>query len=303
MKKFNKLYFPILICISFSFIYGTHLYRNQNHFYEIKHDEMVHQMLNDNNVKKINKIRAVRSLKYYNEKYKNRMIAKINGTYKRKNKNLFDKDRPTNPDAAREYFLNMRKDNKGETYFDKYVEYKDFFKDKQSIVGIVKPIDSRSAKRSNARKDDPCKASGAGFTKTKLNDSRDSNDSTKGDGYISSIVVHPTDESIIYTTTTSWYDEHVWKSTDCGETWTSLDNGNIPDIPVNHLFIDPKDTNRLYLATDLGVLFSPDDGKSWTSINTNGMANVITERFDYDVVNRILYAFTYGRGVFAIKLP
>ncbi len=303
MKKFNKLYFPILVCISFSFIYGTHLYRKQNHFYEIKHDEMVHQMLNDNNVKKINKIRAVRSLKYYNEKYKNRMIAKINGTYKRKNKNLFDKDRPTNPDAAREYFLNMRKDNKGETYFDKYVEYKDFFKDKQSIVGIVKPIDSRSAKRSNARTDDPCKASGAGFTKTKLNDSRDSNDSTKGDGYISSIVVHPTDESIIYTTTTSWYDEHVWKSTDCGETWTSLDNGNIPDIPVNHLFIDPKDTNRLYLATDLGVLFSPDDGKSWTSINTNGMANVITERFDYDVVNRILYAFTYGRGVFAIKLP
>ena len=303
MKKFNKLYFPILVCISFSFIYGTHLYRNQNHFYEIKHDEMVHQMLNDNKVKKINKIRAVRSLKYYNEKYKNRMIAKINGTYKRKNKNLFDKDRPTNPDAAREYFLNMRKDNKGETYFDKYVEYKDFFKDKQSIVGIVKPIDSRSAKRSNARTDDPCKASGAGFTKTKLNDSRDSNDSTKGDGYISSIVVHPTDESIIYTTTTSWYDEHVWKSTNCGETWTSLDNGNIPDIPVNHLFIDQKDTNRLYLATDLGVLFSPDDGKSWTSINTNGMANVITERFDYDVVNRILYAFTYGRGVFAIKLP
>ena len=85
------------------------------------------------------------------------------------------------------------------------------------------PIDSRSAKRSNARTDDPCKASGAGFTKTKLNDSRDSNDSTRGDGYISSIVVHPTDESIIYTTTTSWYDEHVWKSTDCGETWTSLD--------------------------------------------------------------------------------
>ena len=69
MKKFNKLYFPILVCISFSFIYGTHLYRNHNHFYEIKHDEMVHQMLNDNNVKKINKIRAVRSLKYYNELY------------------------------------------------------------------------------------------------------------------------------------------------------------------------------------------------------------------------------------------
>ena len=79
--------------------------------------------------------------------------------------------------------------------------------------------------------------------------------------------------------------------------------GNIPDIPVNHLFIDPQDSNRLYLATDLGVLFSPNDGTSWTSINTNGMANVITERFDYDVVNRILYAFTYGRGVFAIKLP
>ena len=76
------------------------------------------------------------------------MIAKINGTIK-ENKNLFDKDRPTNPDAAREYFLNMRKDNKGETYFDKYVEYKDFFKDKQSIVGIVKQL-IQEVQRSNA---------------------------------------------------------------------------------------------------------------------------------------------------------
>jgi len=302
MKKYKKLYFPILVCISFSFIYGTHLYRKHNHFYEIKHDEMVHQMLNDESIKKEFKIKAVKSLNYYNAKYKTRMIAKLNGTYKRKIKNR-DEHKPTKADEARKYFINMRKDDNGETHFEKYVEYKEFFKDKQTIVGIVKPIDSRNAKRSPARTDDPCKTSGVGFTKTKVNDTRDSDNVSNGNGQISSIVVHPTDESIVYITSTSWGKTKVWKSIDCGDTWSNLDNGNIPDIPVNHLFIDPQDSNRLYLATDLGVLFSPNDGTSWTSINTNGMANVITERFDYDVVNRILYAFTYGRGVFAIKLP
>ena len=153
------------------------------------------------------------------------------------------------------------------------------------------------------RTDDPCKASDAGFTMTKLNDSRDDAKTWKGDGFISSIVVHPSDESIVYVTSSEWGDTKVWKSTDCGDTWSNLDNGNIPDIPVHHIFIDPKDSNRLFLATDLGVMYSGNDGKSWASINTNGMANVITERFYYDVVNRFLYAFTYGRGVFAIKLP
>ena len=303
MKKYNKLCYPILLCISFLYIYGTHVNRKNNHFYEIKHDEIVHNILNNENFDKEYKIKAIRSLKYYNKKYQNRLIAKLHGTYKRKNKNIYALDKPTNPDEASKYFHDQRKDNYGETHFEKYVEYRDYFRDKTTIEGIVKPSDPRNANRTTVRTDDPCKASNAGFTMTKVNDSRDNATPLKGDGYISSIVVHPSDESIVYVTSSAWGDTKVWKSTDCGDTWSNLDNGNIPDIPVNHIFIDPYDSNRLYLATDLGVMYSGNDGKSWASINTNGMANVITERFDYDVVNRFLYAFTYGRGVFAIKLP
>ena len=87
MKKYNKLCYPILLCISFLYIYGTHVNRKNNHFYEIKHDEIVHNILNNENFDKEYKIKAIRSLKYYNKKYQNRLIAKLHGTYKRKNKN------------------------------------------------------------------------------------------------------------------------------------------------------------------------------------------------------------------------
>ena len=63
MKKYNKLYYPILLCISFLYIYGTHENRKNNHFYEIKHDEIVHNILNNENFDKEYKIKAIRSLK------------------------------------------------------------------------------------------------------------------------------------------------------------------------------------------------------------------------------------------------
>jgi len=122
-------------------------------------------------------------------------------------------------------------------------------------------------------------------------------------GYISSVTVHPTNHSIVYVTFSSFGRLHLWKTTDAGVSWTSLDGTDIPDIPAHSLFIDPNNTDHLYLGTDLGVLYSGDGGGNWETINTEGMANVVVEHLVYQHSTRSLFAFTHGRGVFQVTLP
>ena len=122
-------------------------------------------------------------------------------------------------------------------------------------------------------------------------------------GYISSVTVHPTNDSIVYVTFSTFGVSHLWKTTNAGGTWTDLDGADIPDIPAHSLFIDPNNADHLYLGTDLGVLYSGDGGSTWESINTEGMANVVVEHLDYQHSTRKLFAFTHGRGVFQVTLP
>ncbi len=45
---------------------------------------------------------------------------------------------------------------------------------------------------------------------------------------------------------------HIYKTTDQGGSWTAV-SGDLPDVPVNDLIIDPHIPNRLYAGTDVGV--------------------------------------------------
>ena len=317
MNKLNYLFYPFLLLLISLIIFVKDKSDQKNGVYENLHDQIKYKIIYNNQNTLNEKISAVYSLKNRNSKGKNKLIAKLSGKNIRKIKNI-PMDKPSNPDGAAEYFLDQRRNTEtGELNFESYIKYKDFFKDRESLDDILLPVNSREAQRSSLRTDDPCKAKGVGYQMELVIDDLSGGEKT-GNGNFSSIVVHPTDESIVYVTISSWADYHVWKSADCGTTWNYLDGirvkelggdewttpiGGIPDIPVNHLFIDPLDTNRLFIATDLGVMYSANGGGSWTSINTNGMANVITERLDYNAGSRTLYAFTYGRGVFAIKLP
>jgi hypothetical protein len=53
---------------------------------------------------------------------------------------------------------------------------------------------------------------------------------------------------------------HVYATNDYGRHWTDV-SGNLPNIPVNDVAIDPDQENVLYLATDVGVFASDDGGK------------------------------------------
>jgi photosystem II stability/assembly factor-like uncharacterized protein len=71
----------------------------------------------------------------------------------------------------------------------------------------------------------------------------------------------PTNENIVYAGTT----EGLWKSTDLGKVWKRMSN---PEVVVNDVMIDPRDSNRVLLATDRsGVMASTDGASNWTTSN------------------------------------
>jgi photosystem II stability/assembly factor-like uncharacterized protein len=71
----------------------------------------------------------------------------------------------------------------------------------------------------------------------------------------------PTNENIVYAGTT----EGLWKTTDLGKVWKRVSN---PEVVVNDVMIDPRDSNHVLLATDRsGVMASTDGASTWTASN------------------------------------
>ena len=123
-------------------------------------------------------------------------------------------------------------------------------------------------------------------------------------GSVSWVAFDPNNKNIAYATYSTFGNAHVWKTTNAGQSWTSIDGSggsSIPDIPVHCIVVDPSNSARLYVGSDLGVFVSLDGGATWTVENT-GFANVITESLVLNVTGGVtsLYAFTHGRGVFKV---
>jgi photosystem II stability/assembly factor-like uncharacterized protein len=71
----------------------------------------------------------------------------------------------------------------------------------------------------------------------------------------------PTNENIVYAGTT----EGLWKTADLGKSWKRVSN---PEIVVNDVLVDPRDSNHVLLATDRsGVMVSNDGTASWSASN------------------------------------
>ncbi|HKQ76041.1 MAG TPA: hypothetical protein VJ810_20270, partial [Blastocatellia bacterium] len=125
-------------------------------------------------------------------------------------------------------------------------------------------------------------------------------------GWLSSLVIDPRSKDIAYATYSTFGGTHVWRTIDGGATWSALDGagaGALPDVPVHSLAIDPSNTSRLYIGTDVGIFVSTDGGANW-AVETSGFPNVITEALQIQIANGVtnLYAFTHGRGVWRVAV-
>ena len=93
---------------------------------------------------------------------------------------------------------------------------------------------------------------------------------------------------------------HIYKSTDGGNNWTDM-SGNLPDIPVNDLAIDPDLPNTFYAGTDLGVMVTTDGGTTWNPLGA-GLPKVAVFSLALHRSSRTLRAATHGRSMWDYSL-
>lgn len=122
------------------------------------------------------------------------------------------------------------------------------------------------------------------------------------EGFVSSLAFDPKNPSVVYATYSTFGGNHVWQSTDAGASWMPFDgvgSGRLPDLPVHSVLVDPGNSARVFVGTDLGVFTTLDSGRTWLIENT-GFANTVVQTLCQD--NGNLVAFTHGRGAWKVSL-
>ena len=92
----------------------------------------------------------------------------------------------------------------------------------------------------------------------------------------------PSNPNIVYAGTT----EGLWKTADGGRTWTRMSN---PEIVVNDVLVDPRNSTRIMLATDRGGVLASDDGGRTLAPSNHGYTHryvsaIVADRGDPDTI-------------------
>ncbi len=98
---------------------------------------------------------------------------------------------------------------------------------------------------------------------------------------------------IIYAVYSRYGVDKIWRSSDWGNTWRSI-NGNLPDIPANDVI---RLDGNLIIGTDLGCFISDDEGNTWQRFGT-GMPAVSVRKLRHNRSTGTLRAITHGRGIY-----
>ena len=104
--------------------------------------------------------------------------------------------------------------------------------------------------------------------------------------------------------------ETVYRTTNGGSTWTDI-SSNLPYAPASSLAVDPQNANTVYVATDVGVYFTPEvahcgasASDCWSAFGTGLPAApaVALSAAPASASTHVLVAATYGRGIWQTPL-
>lgn len=120
--------------------------------------------------------------------------------------------------------------------------------------------------------------------------------------WVTRVRVDPANADVVYVTLSGFRQgdsaAHVFRSDDAGATWTDI-SGNLPNAPVNDMVLAQ---GGLYVASDLGVFASPSGGRGWYAVG-RGLPNAPVMELRMHESTSTLYAGTFGRGIYSVRLP
>jgi hypothetical protein len=147
----------------------------------------------------------------------------------------------------------------------------------------------------------------------------DSTNSVLPNRAVLGVAFDPTDHTRVYAAVggfnpnTPTTPGHVFEFKWNGSAFTRLDKtGNLPDVPAAGIVVNPLNRKQVFLGTYFGFYYTDDIDAAtpvWTRYQW-GLPNTIIQYLTVDrgatgtpLQGTTLMAFTYGRGVYAIKLP
>jgi photosystem II stability/assembly factor-like uncharacterized protein len=121
--------------------------------------------------------------------------------------------------------------------------------------------------------------------------------------YVYHLLTSQHDENIIYVTLNNHkrgdFKPYLFKSTDKGVTWVSI-NGNLPERGSTYSMLeDHIDLNLLFVATEFGVHFSNDAGKTWKQLKA-GLPTIAIRDMAIQKRENDLVLASFGRGFFIL---
>lgn len=120
--------------------------------------------------------------------------------------------------------------------------------------------------------------------------------------WITSVAFDPIEENTIYVTISGFrWDEsesHIFISNDLGQSWNSI-NGDLPEMPVNCMIVDPYNNLNILVGTDAGVFGTDNGGINWNIFGENLPAVPITDLKLHEN-SRTLLASTYGCSAYKL---
>ncbi len=122
--------------------------------------------------------------------------------------------------------------------------------------------------------------------------------------WVTRVAVDPYDALKAYVTLSGFrWDSplpHVFATTNGGADWTDI-SGDLPEIPVNDIIVDPAAVDHLYIGTDVGVYRTTDGGTTWEGLH-EGFPIIPVTDLTFHPPTRTLCAATYGRSMFTTIL-
>lgn len=118
--------------------------------------------------------------------------------------------------------------------------------------------------------------------------------------HISSIATSSKDPNTAWVTYSSYGTPNLVKTTDLGNTWTSLWQG-MPDVPANSVAIHPSNEEIIFVGTDIGVFASFNGGRSWMPYG-KGLTRSPVLELRVNPLHGLLLAATHGRSIWEVPI-